>query len=89
MLRSTIERILPQIDPLCDKLGVEQNHRDAFFRATETGEVSVTVGEINWEGDYILEFTISGSLKSVHRQTWSDGDIYSSPVMEDNWMEDN
>ena len=82
--QSAIETILPQLPAICDRLGVDKFHRDGFFRAGEpsSGEVTVKVGEINWEGDFVLLFR-HGNFVGHHEERWgSGGDVNQSEFKE-------
>ncbi len=76
---STLEKILPQLPGLYDRLGVEEG-RETFFIPVGVGEVQVNIGEIHWEGEYELRFDICGTLKSVHRLLWDYDGIFKQSV---------
>lgn len=87
MLRSTIEKILPQLDPIADKLGIGAMYRDAYFRTIEVSlchfEVLVSLGEIHTGTGHQLAFETNGKLLRCHHEWWdSDGHIRSEPVSE-------
>jgi len=80
MLQSTIEKILPQLEPLCDLLCVDKHHRNAHFGERDgepAGTVIVHIGEINMGTEYQMCFNVWGQLTKIAEVHWSmHGDIY-------------
>lgn len=84
MLQSTIEKILPQLPELCERFKIFLPiHRDAFFHDKEdgSGDVLVSIGEINYEGQYTFTFNVKGELLSVFSKTWrTDGSVRTEKI---------
>jgi len=72
--QSAIEKILPQLPSICDALKIEKGgHRNGLFRSNPDGTTEVHVGEIHWDGSFILIFD-HGVFKGFYQYRWiSDG----------------
>jgi len=91
MLQSTIEKILPQMAKLCDKLEIDPIHRDAIFTPSRDGHdrylpaglIVVDVGEVHVGTAYRLNFDINGKLEAVFEFHWThDGEVQYIDVTE-------
>ena len=91
MLQSTFEKILPQMEGLCDKLGIDPIHRNAIFtsprdrcdRYLPTGLIVVDVGEVHVGTAYRLNFDIDGKLVAIFEFHWAhDGEVQYIDVTE-------
>ena len=81
MLRTTIEKILPQIDPICDELGIEpagtfdgDQQRNAHLLADRNGNVTIIVGELHCGNEHAIRFDIFGEIQSAVRHCYRIGD---------------
>jgi hypothetical protein len=84
MLRSTLEKVLPQLERIADELRIHRTDRNAFFRPSEkVGNVLVNIGEIHMGSEHRLEFDVSGTLIRGWWLRWPVGEsIYYHPLKE-------
>lgn len=81
---STIQKILDTTKIVADYLQIEAIHRDPCI--SEMGcdplgdgmqpHFRVSIGEIHWEGSYVLLFNRTGMILSIVRETYALGGGY-------------
>jgi hypothetical protein len=91
MLLSTLKVIIPQLDDICDKLGVAKGeHRNAVFTPPRGdsdqylpgGLIVVDIGEVHVSSAYRLNFDIKGNLVGVFQMFWDPRDGISYLLMD-------
>ncbi len=78
MLLSTAKAIIPQLDGICDKLGIDKCHRDGCFGSQHDeydnyipgGLIMVDVGEVHVGTAYRLNFDEKGKLVGIFKMYW-------------------